>query len=80
MILSQWEKRDVDRIMRSESDVISTIMEITDQSEADGLTDESVCKAAQAMIKNGTNGIQFIAEALAAGQRELLITTAKAFK
>ncbi|MFH0862717.1 MAG: hypothetical protein V1875_06795 [Candidatus Altiarchaeota archaeon] len=80
VILSRWEKRDVDRIMKSESDIISTIMTITDQSQADGITDEIVCKAAETMIKNGTNGIQFYAEAISPVNRELLIETAKAFK
>jgi hypothetical protein len=79
MILSQREKTNPDRIMRTETDIIKRIMTITDENKALNLTDESVCKAAETLIKNVTNGIQFYGEALSTQNRELLIQTAKAF-
>lgn len=79
VILSRWEKREVERVMKSEADIIDTIMKITDQYASEGVTDEKICKASEAMIRNGTKGMQFFAEALSPDNRDILIQTAKAF-
>jgi hypothetical protein len=75
-MISQSEKRDPESVMRIDADIIKTIMTITDENAQSGVTDESVYKAAQAMITDG-KGVQFFMEALMSANRARLLEIAK---
>lgn len=79
-ILSRREKRDVDSVMKSEADVIGYVMTVADENAGEGVTDEAVCQAVEAMISNGIGQVQFYREALMPANREALLRIAKTFK
>jgi hypothetical protein len=79
VILSQWEKKDSEYVMRTEADVIEYVMTVTDENRGKGLTDETVCRACETMIKTAVNGVQFYREALMSDNREDLVRIANAF-
>jgi len=78
MILSGPQKKNVDSVMTTESDIIDLIMTITDENKSSGATDESICKAAQAMLSEGRD-VQFFMEALLPDNRARLLELARAF-
>ena len=77
-ILSSWEKRDVASVRRTEGDIIGAVIKAADDNRLSGVTDEAVCKACEAMIREGA-GVQFYMEALLPEHRERLIELAKVF-
>jgi len=76
VILSRWEKRSVEVVMRTESDVIDAVMSVADENSGLGLTDETVCKACEMIIESKT-GVQFYMEALLPQHRAGLLERAK---
>jgi hypothetical protein len=79
VILSQWEKRDLESVMKTESDIIEAVMKASDEYKDRGVTDEIVCRASETMIRSQTNGVQFYREALIQPNREALLTIAKTY-
>jgi len=77
-LLARRERRDVDSALRTESDIISLVITISDENMAGGLSDESVFRAADAMVQGSMDGVQFIREALMPEHREVLLRIAKA--
>jgi hypothetical protein len=79
LILSRYEGRDVDSVMKTEGDVIEAIMSVVDDNMALGLTDEGVCKACESMIRE-EEGVQFYMEALLPEHRASLLDRVKTAK
>ncbi|MFH1054819.1 MAG: hypothetical protein V1744_01860 [Candidatus Altiarchaeota archaeon] len=76
VIISQFEKTSVESVMKVDSDVIRTIMTIADENMQSGVTDESVCKACEAIIREGSQ-VQYYMEALMPEHRERLLGLAR---
>ncbi len=73
-ILSQWEGRDVDSVMRTEADVIDSIMAVADEDR--DVSDEAVCRACKALV-DGESEVQFVKEALMPEHRSALLEQAR---
>jgi hypothetical protein len=78
-ILSRWEKRDIDNIIKTEADIIGEVMIVTDENRDKNLTDAAVCLAIEAMIKSAVNGVLFPREALTPANRDELVRMATGF-
>lgn len=80
VLISQWEDRAHETILETERDVIETIMQIAEQNKEKGLIDSDICLAAEDMVSDGNNPLEFPLETLSAENRDELIKSAIKFK
>jgi len=74
--LTLWEKTSVERVLKTEMDVIEKIMSIADENSDKGLTDIDICKACEDMIMDEKHESKFHLEALHEDHRAELIKRA----
>jgi hypothetical protein len=78
LIMSRWEGKTPDKVMREDADIIGHVMSITDENKALNLTDKAVMKACEAIMKSD-DSVHFPMEALMPDRRERLIQIARTY-
>jgi len=80
ILISQWEHRTPDRILKGERDVIEHIMKISDENKDKGITDADICLAGEHMVRDENHAVEFPLESLQEDHREELIKRALTYK
>ena len=70
--VSKWVNMPVEKVMAVEDDLVERIIAFTDLNADKGFTEEDVCRACDAMLKEPALGINFPLEILASHKDELL--------
>lgn len=80
LMLSEWENRIPERIIRTELDVIKKIIQIADENKSRGLTAREITLAAEELVRDEFHEAQFHLEALHEDHRRDLIKKALEIK
>jgi hypothetical protein len=80
IILSDWENKTPEKIMRADMDIIKKIMDITDENREKGLSDREIALAAEELVQDEFHEAQFHLEALKEDHRAELLKRALRLK
>lgn len=76
ILLSEWEDRVPEKIIKTEIDIIQRILDIADETKDLGLTEREITLAAKELVGDEFHEAEFHLEALQPGHREELIKRA----